>query len=551
MSALRRIADDPRWGALIVLLIAAAVYLPRLGADGLAGTEGHRVIPGWELLDRLGTPTVPGGSDGGPAPAGQADLDVQDLSSLVAPTMFDRLYLRKPPGMMWAEAASAAAFGRSEWSARFVGAASSIAMALAAFFFACRWFGARAGLASGVALALTPWLWQSGRSAEIEPLHNLMVALAAFCAIDLLLGTPTVPGGRSWLASRREGNGARRARVATAFVAAGLAVAVAGAAAAKGPAGAPVLGGAVAGGLLVAWRTPGIGRRLALLILSLAAGGAAIIAVWVAMRAAAAAPGTEAVSQSAGEFLWSGPILEILTLPLVALIAALPLTLALPQAWARGTPTPQRGNRDAGSAASGGSPPGQALARALGWATLIAIAIYTLIGLSNVRYVMPVAPLMAPLVGWAVANGAVAPRRSLAGVFDRLITRRGLLWIGALLVGSQVYIWGVEPSRDGRSGRDTGRALASALPPGAELWANDLIEAVPETLLYAQLAAGDGLRVRWRDVRPGEAPAGVYLALRSDGDSSEADAWRARAALPAPIFEGAVRHYRFIVIEAP
>src|SRR5690606_34589920 len=103
--------------------------------------------------------------------------------------------------------------------------------------FAWRWFGARGGLAAGVALALTPWLWQSGRSAEIEPLHNLWVAVAAFCAIELLVGllaaagvgTPTVPGGRTGQASPRAGAARRSVGVSAALAAVGLAAAVAGA----------------------------------------------------------------------------------------------------------------------------------------------------------------------------------------------------------------------------------------------------------------------------------------------------------------------------------
>ncbi len=526
---IRRIADDPRLGALAVLLIAMAVYLPRLGADGLAGTEGHRVIPGWELLERLEAGAGGGGSAGGPggahAPPG---------ASFVAPTMFDRLYLRKPPGMMWAEAASAAVFGRSEWSARFVGAASSIALAMVCFGFGWRWFGARAGLCAGLALALTPWLWQSGRSAEIEPLHNLMVAVAAFCAIELLVAA------RAGADETSRGGGRR----ATALACGGVILAIAGAAAAKGPAGAPVLVGAIAGCLLVSsGARRGLAQRGALCALSLVAGGAIIAPVWLAFQNAGQTPGADPVSQGAAEFLWGGPALEILTLPFAALLAALPLTLALPQAWA--------GHSSSIPPGRGGYP----VARALGWAFALSIAIYTLVGVSNVRYVMPAAALLAPLVGWAVVNGAGAPGRSLAGVFDRAIGRPALLWAGALLIGAQVWIWAIEPSRHGRSGRDAGRALAAALPVGAEVWANDLIEAVPETLLYAELAseagrAGAPIRVVWRDVGPsGEAPVGIYLALRSDDASDEAAAWMRAGGLPGPVvFEGAVRHYRFVVV---
>ena len=64
---------------VIVLALCAVVFWVRLGADGLGATEGHRAVPGWEMLD---------------------------TGRWLVPTMFDQPYLRKPPGMSWAVALS-------------------------------------------------------------------------------------------------------------------------------------------------------------------------------------------------------------------------------------------------------------------------------------------------------------------------------------------------------------------------------------------------------------------------------------------------------------
>src|SRR5437867_1102164 len=99
---------------MIVLAVCAAVYLPRLGAGGLTNTEGHRAIPGWGMLES---------------------------GDWVLPRMFGQVYLRKPPGMSWAIAASSAVFGETEFAARLPSALAMMGMALVAMFFGSRWFG--------------------------------------------------------------------------------------------------------------------------------------------------------------------------------------------------------------------------------------------------------------------------------------------------------------------------------------------------------------------------------------------------------------------------
>src|SRR5688572_8287769 len=145
------------WHVLAVLGVCLLVYWPRLGATGFSSTEGHRVIPAWEMLDTGGW---------------------------LVPTMFGQAYLRKPPGMAWAVAASSAVLGRTEFAGRAVSAAAATGLALLALVFGGRWFGR--GLPAGLAASLLPLMWASGRSAEIEALHALAAVAAAMLLLDVL-----------------------------------------------------------------------------------------------------------------------------------------------------------------------------------------------------------------------------------------------------------------------------------------------------------------------------------------------------------------------------
>ena len=91
----------PAWGVrsvLIVLLVCGAVYWPRLGERGLASTEGHRVIPAWEMLES---------------------------GNWLVPRLFGQIYARKSPGIHWAVALSSRILGETEFAARAVGAMSA------------------------------------------------------------------------------------------------------------------------------------------------------------------------------------------------------------------------------------------------------------------------------------------------------------------------------------------------------------------------------------------------------------------------------------------
>src|SRR4051812_44009566 len=104
----------PYPGYLLTLLACACIYFPGLGATGFSSTEGHRVIPAWEML---------------------ASRD------FLVPRMFGQAYLRKPPGMPWAIALSSSIFGETEFAARLVSAVSVTLLCLLIANTAHRWFG--------------------------------------------------------------------------------------------------------------------------------------------------------------------------------------------------------------------------------------------------------------------------------------------------------------------------------------------------------------------------------------------------------------------------
>lgn len=458
---------------VIVALACAAVYWPRLGATGFSLTEGHRVVPAWEMLER---------------------------GDFLLPRMFGQIYLRKPPGMPWAVAGASAALGETELAARAVSAAAMTATALLALVFAARWYGARWALPAGLAMALTPLFWMPGRSAEIEALHNLGVFLGAAALLDVLVRKR--PGRLAWAPV-----------VAAALVAAALA---------KGPAGLPVLGGVVAGACL-ARRSVRPARSPVLWIGTV---GATVVLGVVAWRMAAAlqASGETAITQTPGEFMWSGAgvtalgLLAVAAMPVVAWASAFPASLALLFPW----------GPDARAEAPEGDE-GWLMARATALAIVLSLGLYTVLGVHNPRYAMPamtLAPMLAPYVVRGFRGAFVPVRRGIAGI---LLLGAPAAWGVLLLAGGAVYITVIEPARRASSGAEAGAALGAALPAGAEVWANDLIEARPEVLLYARRAAGRDLRVRWKPslgASPSLPDPGGYVVLRTDAGSTELGAFQ-------------------------
>lgn len=466
--------------ALVIVAAAALLFLPALGATGFSMSEGHRVVPGWEMIES---------------------------GNWSVPHMFGRVYLRKPPGMAWAIGASSWILGQTEFAARLVSALATTLMALAACWFARRWYGARWGLCAGLSLLLMPVFWSPARSAEIEALHNVMVLVAALAILDLGLARDA---RRGWMLVLLGG------------------VAMGGALLAKGPAGVPVLAAAALATIV----TPGASwRRVAgsVLVMGLIA-GAMFAPVLLAMKQAAGIP--DAVTQGVDEFLWSRQkLLEIATLPLMGLLAAFPSSLAMLFPW----------GRDARGEVAGAD---EAHARALRTARVCSIALlaslgmYTAIGVSNPRYVMPALGLAAMVTPYVLLGAREFFTPVRARILRRfIVSRPGLLAALMLIVGLCAVGYG-DAVRTAGSGRGVGMGVARqilARTDRAVIVADHAIEARPEVLLEARRVMrrhGGELEVRWTQVTlENLPPVGGYLLVREDPGSGEAAALAAAGML--------------------
>lgn len=469
---LRRTA---RFHWLVVVLVSVAVCFPNLGAAGLRSTEGHRAIPGWEALDK---------------------------GHWLPTTMFDAVYVRKPPGMPWAVAVSSMVFGETEFAARLPSALSAAVMSFVAWLFAARWFGRPWGIAAGLAQALLPRLWPASRTADIEALLCLGVQVAAFAFIHALV-------------HRRETRG-RHALIWSCIGAGGLCLALL----AKAHAGLPVVAGVIAAACVV--------RRSARVALHPAAWGAILLAAAalgpIAYPQARAMRSEAAVVEDFAKFLWSSDrVLEWLIFPFAVLLAGMPASLALLFPWGPDA------RRECPGDAMDDRPRLLGVARCLGLAFLFSVGVYMLAGVTNDRYAMPALTLLPPMAAY-VARGAAEflteRRRAIARAF---CLGSPTVVLTGLLVGAGVFVAVLEP-RDARSSaRPAAAGLAGALPDGATLWADAWINAKPELVWYAvRGAAAEGRRATalWKraEIAKGVLPTEGTLLLLKEAEAARYEA---------------------------
>lgn len=483
-------------GLALTLLLAAAVYFSGLGRFGLHSTEGHRAIPAWSMADTLAT-------------SGAAHAE-----TLLIPRLFERPYLRKPPGVQWLIGSTSLAFGESEAAARAALAACATLSAVLSLLFAGRWFGWRWSIVVGPAAILAPFTWATARTAEIEALNFLGTQLATFALIDLFLhhrpdaARPPAP------------KTATHTRAFTLLAALGIFIA----GIAKGPASLPLLP-AIIGASMLATRSRTVLRSWGGWG-AIALGGAALCIPMSLIAIAVASLDEPVVTQGVSEFLWSWSRLpHVLAMAPIALLSAAPLSFALLFPF----------GSDARAEAERHDPRSLDIARTLALTTLLSLFLYTLAGVHNPRYAMPATCILAPLVAYVwrglcptLACQMSRARRLSAGF---LMGGHPAVLGAALLIAFVVYASTTEPFRGSTSGRDAGIALASHLPDGATLIARDLVEARPETIWYAvREAHRSGLTVhaRWTPEGIADHPPGTLLLLRTDDQSREAQALLAR-----------------------
>lgn len=547
--------------ALVVLVVCAAVYFPRLGQNGLRSTEGHRAIPAWTMLE-----------------TGEA-----------LPTrMFGAVYMRKPPGIAWAIAASSAALGKTEFAARAPSALGATLAALLALWFGRRWFGARWGIFAGLAQALGPGWWPPGRSAEIETLNNLFTAAVVCAIVDLVAFRPSAHARGADEPGRREGSRAPMIVLG--------AIGFFGAALMKGPSSLPcVIGAMLACAIVVGrrrtlgdrgvWAALGVGVALSAALIGAMVWSASIAAASGASQASASGAAATAAAGRVSDklvffHLWRETSLdEFIGLIPLTIAGALPASLALLFPWGgdaqRESETADGAARlskrepwheDYGSmrdpwheknGADGGPPRARsfAVARALAWGLIVSAVIYLLVGVSNPRYTMPAGVFAPPLVAYVARGAAGAFGAKRARIARVMLLGRGWGWLVLLLGASAWWIGAREPQKGRDSGRDAGVALAASLPDGAVIWADLMVESRPETLWYAQQeAARQGKRVtpRWEkaQIERADAPpvGGLLLLVRSGVEDEVARYQRAMGDRLEVVATGRAHQYEFSLV---
>lgn len=460
----------------IVVLACILLFWVGIGSSGFNQSEGFRVFPAYEMLDS---------------------------GDWVVPKLFGQAYLRKPPGVPWAIALFSEILGRSEFSARATCAYAMTLSCLATLLASWRWFGPRFSLLAALAHALTPLFWYSARSAEIEAINNLFTQLCVFAILDaMLVPRPTRAFGL----------------IANCWIAIGTA----GVLLSKGPASLPCVAGAILACAIVQRRIVDALKPSVLAAIGL---GSAPFFIWLYL-ATMRSKGLDPVTQTPGRFLWD-PKHLVATLLLVprawasalpwSVVLLVPLLLRLPR-FQRQADSPSLGDPDGGRAALA---PADSLAKALALTALLALLIYTITGIHNVRYAMPALTFFSPLIAWFWARCVGGKSWSLAITPPQASRAWQLAPILVLAIAACVWLPMEESRRDRNSGKTAGEKLAAALPEQAWIVSDLMLDTRPELFFYARQWAqshGRRLRVAWIPVEHKTTPPewGSHWIIRTD-----------------------------------
>ncbi|GMV26023.1 MAG: hypothetical protein AMXMBFR58_20540 [Phycisphaerae bacterium] len=498
LSALLR---NPVWQVVIALVGSVLLYWVGIGSAGFSGTEGHRAIPAYHMLDE---------------------------GEWLVPHLFGRPYLRKPPGMPWAIAGASELLGRTEFAARSVSALAATLSVMVSLWFGRRWFGPWGGLYAGMGQLLMPVFWLTSRSADIESLHNLGVQIAGLVLVDRAI-------------DRRSGGVVPSIGAALA-IAGGLFVA----GITKGPSGAAALGACLVTPLLMARSVRPLLKPA--ILGGILVGGAALTIVFWQIVQRGQELGAHTVTQTVDEFLWAtDQWWRVLLLGPTSLVMALPASLAMLYPWG-----PDAIAEDRQSIAVR-HPLALPAARSLTLAVLLALGVLTVAGVSNPRYTMPAQILIAPIAGYfglGMHGAFILKRPGIARVM--MLGHPAVLVIG-LAVAAAVALPMSEARRERVSGEAAGAEIAACVPEGARIISDHLVEARPDVLWYASAAGSAGeRRVVWLPLAKGpfELTHGDYLVLRDDALTGELESL-ARGPLPWTLQEvgnGSVYRFSFRVM---
>src|SRR5262245_1420338 len=146
----------PARGALLLLVLASALLLLRLGQVPLLGPDEPRYV--------------------------RVAVEMQRSAAWVTPTLQGKPWLEKPALYYWMAGAAFRWLGENEAAARLPAVLAALALALTTALAGARLFGAAAGLHAGFVLVTTPLFFGYGRAATMD----MLVAAGVTAAIALL-----------------------------------------------------------------------------------------------------------------------------------------------------------------------------------------------------------------------------------------------------------------------------------------------------------------------------------------------------------------------------
>jgi 4-amino-4-deoxy-L-arabinose transferase-like glycosyltransferase len=143
------------YALLIITALWAAIFLPGLGAIELKGEEGRRVLPAVTMME---------------------------TGDWIVPYIGGEPYLRKPPLIHWAVAASFFLTGRrDDWAARLPSALSALALAVAIIAVGSGWLTPAGALLTAIFALTNLAMLEKGRLAELEALYTSTTGIALVC----------------------------------------------------------------------------------------------------------------------------------------------------------------------------------------------------------------------------------------------------------------------------------------------------------------------------------------------------------------------------------
>lgn len=144
--------------ALLVVLLWAAIYLPRLGYLEFQGEEGRRALPAVNMLES---------------------------GNWVVPELAGEAYHKKPPGINWLVAGSFALTGVwNEWTARLPSVLFVLAFALMVVVLRGPWLSVPARLAAAAVYLTNIAMMEKGRLIEIEAVYVSLTGMALVWWLD-------------------------------------------------------------------------------------------------------------------------------------------------------------------------------------------------------------------------------------------------------------------------------------------------------------------------------------------------------------------------------